>query len=76
MLRLIADSNLNSERGRKGGQKRQKRRARDRTRGEKMGTLRQRNLFVKNAPLTQEEDLKSAESGKMVVGRGRKEGGE
>ncbi len=41
-----------------------------------MGTLRQRNLFVKNAPLIQEEVLKSAETVKMVVSRGREEGGE
>ena len=40
-----------------------------------MGTLRQRNLFVKNAPLIQEEVLKSAETVKMVVSRGG-EGGE
>lgn len=41
-----------------------------------MGTLRQRNLFVKNAPLIQEEVLKSADTVKMVVSRGREEEGE
>lgn len=74
MLRLIADLNLNSDRGRQGGQERQRRRDRAR-RGKKMGTLRQRNLFVKNAPLIQEEVLKSAETVKMVVSRGGGEGG-
>lgn len=59
MLCLIADLNLNSERGRQGGQQRQRRRDRA-SGGKKMGTLGQRNLFVKNAPLIQEEVLKSA----------------
>lgn len=70
MLRLIADLNLNSERGRQGGQERQRRGDTASGGGGTMGTVSQRNLFVKNAPLIQEEVLKSAETVKMVVSRG------
>lgn len=63
MLRLIADWNQNSGKGKQGGWMRRG----DKDKGGEGGTDRQRNLFVKNAPLIQEE---ADETAKIAGNRG------